>query len=173
MVNDTDRQIAVRFHKWRSVPKVVRGADRVAIGLFLGGVVLGTAGCILGACMPYRHPVGVTISILWWGIYLGCLGASIGAGIGGLSGLRRNDTQAPSPGGDASGHRHKVQTAAAAAETWVDLKLTDADGLHKAVGMPADPTTTLHAAKRSAASGNVLLATHERSGESGRTETPA
>ena len=105
MVNDTDRQIAVRFHKWRSVPKVVRGADRVAIGLFLGGVVLGTAGCILGACMPYRHPVGVTISILWWGIYLGCLGASIGAGIGGLVGLLWDRTPVSTPRASASGHR--------------------------------------------------------------------
>ena len=171
-VNDTDWQIAVRVHKLRSVPKVVRRADRVAIGLFLGGVVLGTAGCILGACMPYRHPVGVTISILWWGIYLGCLGASFGAGIGGFAGLRRNDTPAPSPGEDASGHRHKVQTAAAA-ETCVDLKLTDADGLHNAVGMPADPTATFQAASKSPADGNVRLATHERSGKSSRTERSA
>src|SRR5262249_44302711 len=63
-----------------------RRFDRVTIGLFFGGVALGTAGCILGASMPYRHPVGVTISVLWWGTYLGCLGASIGAGIGGLLG---------------------------------------------------------------------------------------
>jgi hypothetical protein len=29
--------------------------------------------------MPYRHPVAVTANVLWWGIFLGCLGASIGA----------------------------------------------------------------------------------------------
>jgi hypothetical protein len=59
---------------------------RLTIGFWLGGLALGTGGCLLGACTPYRHPVGVTVSILWWGIYLGCLGASIGAGIGGLFG---------------------------------------------------------------------------------------
>ena len=47
--------------------------------------------------MPYRHPVGVTISILWWGIYLGCLGASIGAGIGGLVGLLWDRTLVSTP----------------------------------------------------------------------------
>jgi hypothetical protein len=52
------------------------------IGFFLGGLVLGTAGCILGTGMPYRHPVAVTMSILWWGLYLGCAGASFVALIG-------------------------------------------------------------------------------------------
>jgi hypothetical protein len=32
--------------------------------------------------MPYQHPVAVAISVLWWGIYLGCFGASVGALIG-------------------------------------------------------------------------------------------
>ena len=59
-------------------------------GFCLGGVVLGAAGCILGACMHYQHPVAVSISVLWWGIYLGCLGASIGA----LFGLCRDRTVA-------------------------------------------------------------------------------
>jgi len=36
----------------------------------------------LGASMPYRHPVGVTISILWWGIYVGCFGMCLGAALG-------------------------------------------------------------------------------------------
>jgi hypothetical protein len=52
------------------------------LGFWLGGAVLGTAGCILGAAMPYRHPVAVTANVLWWGIFLGCLGASIGALLG-------------------------------------------------------------------------------------------
>jgi hypothetical protein len=52
------------------------------IGFWLGGFALGTAGCLLGACMPYHHPVAVTISVLWWGIYLGCFGASIGVLLG-------------------------------------------------------------------------------------------
>jgi hypothetical protein len=29
--------------------------------------------------MPYHLPVAVVISTLWWGIYIGCFGASIGA----------------------------------------------------------------------------------------------
>jgi hypothetical protein len=53
--------------------------SRVTIGFWLGGVVLGVAGCVFGACMPYHHPVAVTVSGLWWGVYCGCLGASFGA----------------------------------------------------------------------------------------------
>jgi hypothetical protein len=53
-----------------------------AIGFWLCGMLLGVGGCILGICMPYRHPVAVTVSVLWWGIYLGCFGASIGALVG-------------------------------------------------------------------------------------------
>jgi hypothetical protein len=58
---------------------VRRRFDRVAISFWLGGVGLGAAGCILGACMPYRYPVATVLSVLWWGIYFGCLGASLGA----------------------------------------------------------------------------------------------
>jgi hypothetical protein len=56
--------------------------SRPTIGFWLGGGLLGTAGCLLGVCMSYRHPVAVAISTFWWGIYLGCLGASVGALIG-------------------------------------------------------------------------------------------
>jgi hypothetical protein len=52
------------------------------IGFWLGGVLLGAGGCLLGAAMPYKHPVAVAVSILWWGIYCGCLGASLGALLG-------------------------------------------------------------------------------------------
>jgi hypothetical protein len=52
---------------------------RPTIGFWLGGGLTGTGGGILGACMPYHHPVAVVISALWWGIYLGCFGASVGA----------------------------------------------------------------------------------------------
>jgi hypothetical protein len=58
-------------------------SDPVAVGLWLGAIALGAGGAVLGACMGYRHPVAVVISALWWGIYFGCFGASIGA----LSGL--------------------------------------------------------------------------------------
>jgi hypothetical protein len=45
----------------------------------VGGVALGIVGAIIGASMPYRRPVAVTISVLWWANYCGWLGASIGA----------------------------------------------------------------------------------------------
>jgi hypothetical protein len=32
--------------------------------------------------MPYQHPVGVVVSVLWWGWYFGCLGMSLGALLG-------------------------------------------------------------------------------------------
>jgi hypothetical protein len=32
--------------------------------------------------MPYRHPVAILISVLWWGAYFGCLGAGLGALLG-------------------------------------------------------------------------------------------
>jgi hypothetical protein len=59
-----------------------RRFDRVWLGFWLGALTLGTAGCLLGARMPYRHPVSVCISVFWWGIYLGCLGAHLGAVVG-------------------------------------------------------------------------------------------
>jgi hypothetical protein len=53
-----------------------------AIGFWLGGGLLGVGGAILGFCLTYHDPVGMTVSALWWGIYLGCFGASIGALLG-------------------------------------------------------------------------------------------
>jgi hypothetical protein len=35
--------------------------------------------------MPYRHPVAVAISALWWCIYFGCFAASVGALVGVLT----------------------------------------------------------------------------------------
>jgi hypothetical protein len=58
------------------------GFARRTLGFWLGGGVLATGGCILGVCMPYRHPVAVLISALWWGIFLGAFGTSIGAILG-------------------------------------------------------------------------------------------
>ena len=64
-------------------PRTVRRLrlDRT-LGFWLGGFVFGTAGCVIGFCFPYHHPVAVTVSVLWWGFYFGWLGASVGAGIG-------------------------------------------------------------------------------------------
>jgi hypothetical protein len=70
-----------------------RRYDRVTIGFWLGGFTLGLGGCILGASLPYSHPVGVTISVLWWGIYLGCFGASIGALFGLLTKRRSSSSR--------------------------------------------------------------------------------
>jgi hypothetical protein len=86
------RKLFTRHRKPRPqanpVSLALRRLNPVAVGFWLGGFVLGTAGAIVGACMPYRHPVAVTISILWWGIYFGCFGAYIGA----LLGLGKNRT---------------------------------------------------------------------------------
>jgi hypothetical protein len=73
--NENERPREIHLSKW---------------GFCMGGVILGAAGCILGACMHYEYPVAATISVLWWGIYLGCLGASIGA----LFGFWRDRTPA-------------------------------------------------------------------------------
>ena len=75
-------QDAVRLHAGQAAPNGVRRRFDRVIGLWLGGIVLGTGGCILGASLPYRHPVGVTLSVLWWGFYFGCFGMWLGAVLG-------------------------------------------------------------------------------------------
>jgi hypothetical protein len=74
-------QSIVRPYQWRPTARPRRRFNR-GVGFWLGGVLLGAGGCILGGCMPYHHPVGVALSILWWGTYFGCFGASIGALVG-------------------------------------------------------------------------------------------
>ena len=69
---------ATANREWRSPAPSPRLA-RTTIGFWVGGGLLGTGGCLLGVCMPYHHPVGVVISALWWGIFLGCFGANVGA----------------------------------------------------------------------------------------------
>ena len=61
------------------------------VGVWLGAAVLGTAGCIVGFAMPYHHPVAVTVSVLWWGVFLGCLGGSVCA----VAGLWAEPTRPP------------------------------------------------------------------------------
>jgi hypothetical protein len=72
-----------RAGTWRGVARPSRRFDCVSVGFWLGAATFGIGGCILGGHMPYHHPVAISISVIWWGIYLGCLGASIG----GLFGL--------------------------------------------------------------------------------------
>jgi hypothetical protein len=55
------------------------------IGFWLGGAGMGTGGCLVGALMPYPYPIAVAISVLWWGLYFGCFGASVGALVGVLT----------------------------------------------------------------------------------------
>src|SRR5262249_18314091 len=62
-------------------PWLLNRFDR-SIGFWLGGALLGACGCILGGSRPHRHSVALTISVLWWGIYIGCWGAGIGALLG-------------------------------------------------------------------------------------------
>jgi hypothetical protein len=53
--------------------------SRITLGFWLGGIICGTAGCILGASLSYHHPVARVLSVLWWDIFCGCFGASFGA----------------------------------------------------------------------------------------------
>jgi hypothetical protein len=62
---------------WADV--VRRRRDPITIGLFAGGLVLAAAGVTVAASYSYAHPVGLAVSMIWWGIYCGAFGASIGA----------------------------------------------------------------------------------------------
>ena len=62
--------------------RAIRRRFNRAVGFWVGGIILGMSGCFLGASLPYHHPVGVLVSVLWWGPYLGCFGTSIGALLG-------------------------------------------------------------------------------------------
>jgi hypothetical protein len=69
-----------RTHEGRSAANPFhRRFDRVTAGFWLGWVVLGTAGFLVGTRVPYRHPVAVATCVAWWTLYCGCLGASLGA----------------------------------------------------------------------------------------------
>jgi hypothetical protein len=96
--NPTSSPVTAGNGECKSAGRRVR-FDRT-IGFCLGGAILGTAGCIMGACLPYHHPVAVTMSMLWWGIYLGCFGASVGGLIGMLA---ESAAATPSRGSDGTG----------------------------------------------------------------------
>jgi hypothetical protein len=87
--NGTPSSIAGRNREWQRIR--YRRIRRSTVGFWLAGVILGTAGCVLGASISYHHPVARVLSALWWGIYFGCFGASIGA----LIGLYMDRTPAP------------------------------------------------------------------------------
>jgi hypothetical protein len=77
-----DWQMAVRPHEGQPAANSFRRRFNRGIGFWLGGVLLGAGGCLFGASMPCEHPVGVALSVLWWGIYFGCLGMNLGALVG-------------------------------------------------------------------------------------------
>ena len=59
----------VRRHRW----------DPITIGVLAGGLILGAAGVAVAASYSYALTAGLVVSVIWWGIYCGALGASIGA----------------------------------------------------------------------------------------------
>jgi hypothetical protein len=90
---NTNRQAAIRPGKWQSFFRSLRRQfDPITIGLLVGGVALGLGGLILGICMPYHHPIGVNISMFWWSIFLGMIGAYIGACVGQLFEISEDQT---------------------------------------------------------------------------------
>src|SRR5262245_53179469 len=56
-----------------------RQFDPLTTGFLVGGVTFAIGGCILGVYLPYHNPVGVNISMLWWSIFMGIIGAYVGA----------------------------------------------------------------------------------------------
>jgi hypothetical protein len=71
---------AVRRHGRRAAANPFRRRfERVTVGFWLGGLALGSVGFLVGARMPYEHPVAVVISVAWWTLYCGCFGACLGA----------------------------------------------------------------------------------------------
>lgn len=104
-----NRQTAFRPHKWQTAVRAVRHQfDPLTIGFLVGGVTFATGGCILGVYMPYHNPVGVNISMLWWSIFLGIIGAYVGACVGQLFGIWDDQAASSSPGANASKDRRKV-----------------------------------------------------------------
>ena len=56
-----------------------RSWDPITIGMLAGGPVLAAVGVAVAASYSYTHPAGLAVSMIWWGIYCGAFGASIGA----------------------------------------------------------------------------------------------
>jgi hypothetical protein len=88
-----------------------RRSNPVTISFWLGGFALGMGGCLVGACMPYRHPVGVTLSVCWWAFYFGCFGAWLGA----MFGIWWDQIRACPPSVGISANRDSVQADTGAA----------------------------------------------------------
>jgi hypothetical protein len=61
--------------------------------------------------MPYHHPVAVTISVVWWGLFWGGFGTWIGALVGMLA-ESASASSSPRPDGKAD-RREYPETAEA------------------------------------------------------------
>jgi hypothetical protein len=85
---ESGKEAALAFQKEAVASHSRRRFYAACLGFWLG-IILGTVGCLLGACMPYHHQVAVAMSVIWWGIYLGCLGASLGVLLGTCTGRVR------------------------------------------------------------------------------------
>jgi hypothetical protein len=98
--NRRDSTASLRTPAESSRPGAVRRFrfDRT-FGFWLGGLILGTVGRLIGGNVPYDHPVAVTTSALWWGLCGSCLGASVGA----LLGFWAKRTAASPPRGSPRG----------------------------------------------------------------------
>jgi hypothetical protein len=94
-----DRDATARPHSPKPVDVARRRLNR-ELGALIGGLIFLGGGCLLGASMPYEHPVGVAVSILWWGIYAGCFGLCVGA----LLGLWADSTPPSPPPGAMEGN---------------------------------------------------------------------
>jgi anti-anti-sigma factor len=80
--NQTSWRIAPRKGEQKNTGRCLR-FDRT-IGFWLGGAILGSAGCVIGFAFPCQYAAGVAASMLWWGIYAGVPGACVGALLGWL-----------------------------------------------------------------------------------------
>ena len=77
-----DWQTAIRSHNRQPTEDPGRRRFDRDRGFWLGGAMFGAGGCLFGASLPCELPVAVVASVLWWGIYIGCFGMSIGALLG-------------------------------------------------------------------------------------------
>jgi hypothetical protein len=82
LASNADRDSAAVPYESESTAKVLRRRFDRDRGALLGGVCFGVGGWFLGASMPCQHWDSVAISAIWWGIYMGCFGLSLGALLG-------------------------------------------------------------------------------------------
>jgi hypothetical protein len=105
--------------------------SRITLGFWLDGILFGTAGCILGASLSYHHPVARVVSEVWWSIYFGCFGASLGV----LPGLFLKRTSARDAAGKPPTEPDsRRQACPKGPEDYADIA-----ALFKTVGTRGDP----------------------------------